>query len=159
MAKRTKLSTLEVVACVTSRPLPYRPTRQLRPTSEPAFEFEGFRTKEFIDDRGDFYERQRDGVWERWHRITEKRGEGDELVYSYQPEIKPVEHGDVEDRHADLVFLAGALCGWLEDAEELRIFGPAALVGIRRTLKKLVRALDDVRAEIELLRPANLPEF
>jgi hypothetical protein len=148
-----------MVASVTSRALPYRPTRQLRATSEPAFDSKGFRTKEFVDDRGDFYERQRDGDWERWYRIVEKRGDDDELLYRYQPELKPVEHDDIEDRHDDLVFLAGAFYAWLEDAEELRIFGPTGLAGIRKTLKKLVRALDDVRAEIELLRPADLPKF
>ena len=159
MAKRKNAYSLDDVESTVFRALPYRPTRKLRPTLEPSIVSRNFRAKEFIDERGDFYERQRDGTWERWLRVTEKLGVNGEVLYRYEPEVKPSDHDDKEDLHDDLVFLAQAFQGWLEEAEELRIFGPTALVGIRKSLKKLTKALKDVRAEIELLRPAGLPKM
>jgi len=139
----------------TFRALPYRPTCRLRATAEPVFHWEGWRGKEFVDDRGDLYERQRDGEWERWFRKTEKLGDRRKVLYRYRPERKPVEFADVLDRNDDLAFLCDAFYGWLEDAEERGVYGPKALTGIRSTLNKLRNVLDDVRQEVEILRPPN----
>lgn len=138
----------------TFQALPYRPTFRLRPTSEPARNDGcGWRCKQFVDDRGDFYERHRDGEWERWYRVEEKLGEGEKLLYRYRPERKPVTYDDALDRIDDLDFLCEAFAGWLSDARERGIFGPNALTGIHSTLDKLLGVLEDLLREVQILRP------
>jgi hypothetical protein len=139
----------------TLRALPYRPTCHLRATSEPSDHSDGWKSREFVDDRGNLYKRERDGEWERWYRITERLGARRKVLYRYRPERKPVEFADVLDRQDDLEFLCDAFYGWLEDAEERGVYGPEVLTGIRSRLGKLRDLLDEVRQEVEILRPPD----
>ncbi|HXA66101.1 MAG TPA: hypothetical protein VNV82_13165 [Bryobacteraceae bacterium] len=155
MSKRKQSYPPAWVESATLYALPYRPTGSLRATAEPTDYWRGWKRKEFVDDRGNLYERQRDGEWERWYRITEKVGTRRKVLYRYRAERKPIEWGDVLDRQDDLVFLYEAFGGWLAEAEDRGIYGPKALTGIHSTLKKLGNVLDELGREVEILRPPD----
>jgi len=157
MAKKHEPKPGKVVNSIVTRALPYRPTCKLTPAAEPAFPFEGWRVKEFRDEHGNRYERNRDGEWERWFQVIEQTGERDKLLYRYKPKKTPVEYDDIRDRNDDFEFLVDAFEGWLADAEERDIYGPKALIGIRSKLAKIQRAIRELRAEVDILRPPELP--
>src|SRR3954471_16565649 len=94
----------EVAQSATIRALPYRPTCKLTGIAEPAYGYEGWRAKEFRDQSGNRFERNRDGEWERWFQITEVTGPGDKLLYQYKAPKKPVECDDIRDRNDDFEF-------------------------------------------------------
>ena len=124
---------------------------------EPAFtDTKGWTVKQFTDNRGDFYERRRDGEWECWFRVTEILGPRKKVLYRYRPEHKPVEYSDVLDRNDDFEHLRVVFAGWIDDAEERGIYGPRVLSGIREKLRKLEEVITGLRVEIEILRPPDL---
>jgi hypothetical protein len=142
---------------VTLRALPYRPTGKLRRTQEPAFAMHGWRTAEFRDARGNFYERERDGEWERWFLVTEKRGKRKHILFEFKPEIVPVDFMDALDRYDDLQFLCMALHGLIDDAEERKVFGLLKLDNLRSEATNLGLAIEDFRHQMEALKPPEPP--
>jgi hypothetical protein len=58
------------------RALPYRSTFKLaRAKDEPSFRSEGWTVALFRDERGNLFQRERDGKWERWSLVLDRRDE------------------------------------------------------------------------------------
>jgi hypothetical protein len=135
------------------RVLPYRPLFKLaRAKDEPIERFEGGLTvTTFRDDRGNLYQRERDGQWERWWLVLDRRNPGGLTLYKADlTKAEPDEHGDCEDRIDDLRFAAKALNGLIDDARERKLLGAADLDALDELVARL-------RRRIELVLPA-IPE-
>jgi hypothetical protein len=80
------------------RALPYRPTFKLTRMAEAPICDPGWKAQAFKDERGNIYERERDGEWERWWLVT--LGETARGRVVYKADLKkavPEEHRDCVD--------------------------------------------------------------
>ncbi len=133
------------------RSLPYRPTFKLtRLPEDPGFG-RGWKSQAFRDERGNRYERDRDGEWERWSLVLERRrGQRGRVLYQADLMKRELdEHGDCLDRIDDFRFSASAILGLIDDAQERRLFSDAQLRGMRHTAQELFDRAHSLRPAIE----------
>jgi hypothetical protein len=125
----------------TYRALPYKPTSKLKASDDPPFPDEfGWTAKEFRDDAGDLYERQRDGENERWLAVIERESTDPSRRYVRIPKPGHVDHGDRLDRVDDFDWIVMVVRGLIEDCQERRLFPrrPAKMGIAFRQLEKAV---------------------
>lgn len=124
----------------TLRHLPYRPTFKLTRVRERPYFGHGWKTQAFKDARGNRYERDRDGQWERWSLVLERRrGNAGRVLYAADlKRHEPEEHADCLDRIDDLVFAASSLVGLVDDALERGLFPKIQLDRLRRAAVDLM---------------------
>jgi hypothetical protein len=106
-----------------TKSLPYRPTFKLaRAKDQPSYEAQGWTLTLFRDDRGNLFQRERDGQWERWSSMLDRLDEDNGLtLYKWAlTKAEPEEYGD---------------CLWL-DGHALR---DIRLIERKRLLRQLVR--------------------
>jgi hypothetical protein len=129
----------ELVEQGTLRPLPYRPTFKLKRTKERPYGMYGFLTVTFEDERGNLYQRERDGEWERWTLILERKTRRGRLLYRADTsKLEPDDHGDCLDRIDDFGFAVSAIFGLIENAKQRGLFPKEQLESMKRVAKELL---------------------
>jgi len=124
------------------RALLYRPTFKLTPTGDSPDCLKGWRSKTFEDARGNIYERERNGEWERWWLIEERKEPQGRILYAADlKNLEREEHGDCLDRKDDLAFAAFAVRGLIEDSSGRRLFFPEQLERINRMAQTLIEGI------------------
>jgi hypothetical protein len=131
----------------TYRALLYKPTGKLTASFDetPAFRDEfGWTAKEFRDDAGNLYERQRDGEHERWLAILERTSDDPGRQYIRIPKSGPIEPGDRLDRLDDFDWVIFLVIGLILDCEERHLF-PKRPEKMRIAFRQLQKAVTELR--------------
>jgi hypothetical protein len=121
------------------QPLPYRPTGKLTPTARSTTQFEGWEGREFQDARGNLYERERDGEWERWLLVEWREGPNEEILF--RPDLTksgPDDYYDCLDRINDFEFTARAIVGLIRDSQRRGLFLKGQLERLQGIADQLV---------------------
>ena len=118
--------------------LPYRPTFKLTRVDNWSPGEDGWKSQAFKDDRGNEYEREHDGKWERWWLIESRKSDRGKILYKAKfAKSEPESHGDCLHRIDDLRFMARALLGLVTDARERGLFSEEQLNRIDQTADHL----------------------
>jgi len=105
------------------QPLPYRPTGKLTPTARGTVQLEGWKIREFQDAQGSFFERERDGEWERWSLVEWREGPNEEILFGAKlTKSGPDDYHDCLDRINDFEFTARAITELIGDAQQRGLF-------------------------------------
>ena len=131
----------------TYRALLYKPTGKLKASDDdtPAFRDEfGWTAKEFQDDAGNLYERQRDGEHERWLAVLECASDDPTRQYVRIPKSGPIKPGDRLDRRDDFDWMITVVSGLIEDCQERRLF-PKRPEKMRIAFRQLQKAVIELR--------------